>query len=110
MDYDSAIYILSKAAKKFLSVIHEEAKCISDDEGNCVQWNLSYCGHLWESSNCPDCRIQEWFCTELQQIVPQLGQNQVSILEMCPYFRGVHSERFHCTCTHVYMVYTCSSL
>ena len=41
IDYDSAIYILSKAAKKFMSVIHEEAKCVSDKEG---EWSLiSYC-------------------------------------------------------------------
>ncbi len=42
MDYDSAIYILSKAAKKFLSVIHEEAKCISDEEGNHVHVHHHY--------------------------------------------------------------------
>ena len=36
-----------------------------------------------------------------------LGQKQVSILERCPYFRGVHSERFHCIdyCT-VHVLYT----
>ena len=26
----------------------------------------------------------------------------MSILERCPYFRGVHSERFHCSCMYMY--------
>ena len=30
----------------------------------------------------------------------------MSILERCPYFRGVHSERFHCT---VYLNYCCDT-
>ena len=33
MDYDSAMYILTKIVKKFISVIHEEALCIPEGDG-----------------------------------------------------------------------------
>ena len=36
IDYDAAVYILSKIVKKFVAVIQEEANCISDDEGNTI--------------------------------------------------------------------------
>ena len=58
-----------------------------------------YCGHHWEPSNCLDCRG----VLNSGVVLYGMGQKQVSILERCPYFRGVHSERFHCTCTYVHV-------
>ena len=36
--------------------------------------------------------FQRWICTDRAH----LGHYAVSLLERCPYFRGVLSERFHC--------------
>ncbi len=67
-----------------------------------IQWNEPLCcGHHWEPSNCPDCRGVLNSEVLLYRITTKAS---VHIGVLIPYFRGVHSERFHCSISYQYSI------
>ena len=51
-----------------------------------------YCRHHWEPSNCPDCRG----VFNSRVVLYRITTTGTIVSVHCPYFRAVHSERFHC--------------
>ena len=55
-----------------------------------------YYGHQGDRNRCPDYRGVRFREVGFIWISVSQGPSDLSIIERCPYYRGVHKERFHC--------------